>query len=144
MTDAGYFPDGMPVPLPDEVTATFWEGCAAQELRIQRCSNCGKHRHVPAAICRACQSFEYSWDISTGTGRIFSYIVVHHSVHSATDEVVPYNVSVVELDDCGSVLVTSNVVDCSNDDLHIGMPVRVVWEQVDDSLSLYRFTPTDG
>jgi uncharacterized OB-fold protein len=54
---------------------------------------------------------------------------------------VPYNVSVIELDDCGGVLVTSNVVECPADGLHVGMPVRVVWEQVDAALSLYRFTP---
>ncbi len=144
MAESPYFPDGMPVPLPDQLTADFWEGCAARELRIQRCASCGTHRHVPAPICRACQSFEYTWDVSNGTGRIFSYIVVHHSVHPATDAIVPYNVSVIELDDCGGVLVTSNVVDCSNDDLYVGMPVRVVWEQVDDSLSLYRFTRAGG
>ena len=72
---------------------------------------------------------------------MFSYIVVHHSVFPATDAVVPYNVSVVELDDCDGVLVTSNVVDCPNDDLRVGMPVQLVWEQVDPSLSLYRFKP---
>jgi len=134
----------MPVPLPEPATAGFWEGCAGRELRIQKCANCGTHRHVPAPLCRACQSFEYAWDVSKGTGRIFSYIVVHHSVHTATDAIVPYNVSVIELDDCGGVLVTSNVVDCSNDDLYVGMPVRLVWEQVDPSLSLYRFTRVGG
>ena len=134
----------MPVPLPEPATAGFWEGCAAHELRIQKCADCATHRHVPAPICRMCQSFAYGWDVSKGTGRIFSFIVVHHSVHTATDAIVPYNVSVIELDDCGGVLVTSNVVDCSNDDLYVGMPVRLVWEQVDPSLSLYRFTRVDG
>jgi uncharacterized OB-fold protein len=72
---------------------------------------------------------------------VFSYIVVHHSVHPATDGLVPYNVAVVELDDCGGVVVTSNITDCTNDDLAVGMAVRLVWEQVDESLSLYRFSP---
>ena len=31
----------------------------------------------------------------------------------------------------------------ANDDLFAGMPVRLVWEQVDPSLSLYRFTPAN-
>jgi uncharacterized OB-fold protein len=132
----------MPVPVPDAVTVDFWDGCAAHELRIQRCASCGTHRHVPAPVCRVCQSFDSTWDVSKGTGRIFSYIVVHHSVHPATDAILPYNVSVIELDDCGGMLVTSNVVDCSNDDLYVGMPVRLVWEQVDPSLSLYRFQPS--
>ncbi len=131
----------MPLPVPDATTAPFWEGCPARELRIQRCATFGAHRHVPSPICRRCQSFDVVWDVSAGSGTVFSYIVVHHSVHPATDTLVPYNVSVIALDDCGGVLVTSNVVDCANDDLYVGMPVRLVWDQVDPSLSLYRFTP---
>ena len=144
MTESGYFPDSMPVPLPDSVTAHFWDGCAAHELRIQQCASCGTHRHPPAPVCRVCHSFEHTWDISEGTGRIFSYIVVHHSVHPATDAILPYNVSVIELDDCGGVRVTSNVVDCPNDDLYVGMPVRIIWEHIDESLALYRFSRVGG
>jgi len=140
--ESGYFADGMPVPAPDGTTATFWEGCEARELRIQRCASCGLHRHPPAPVCSRCRSFDDAWDRSDGTGRVFSYIVVHHSVFPATDATVPYNVSVVELDDCGGVLVTSNVVDCPNEDLYVGMPVRLMWEQVDASMPLYRFTPS--
>lgn len=144
MTDSRYFPSDMPVPLPEAGTAGFWDGCAAQELRIQRCANCGQYRHPPVPICSHCRSFDHVWDVSQGNGRVFSYIVVHHSVHPATNAVVPYNVAVIELDDCGGALVTSNVVDCENDDLDVGMPVRVVWESVGESLSLYRFTPSEA
>jgi uncharacterized protein len=143
VTDSGYFPDGMPVPVPEPATAAFWEGCAARELRIQQCASCGQHRHPPVPICSRCRSFDHTWDVSRGAGRVFSYIVVHHSVYPATNAFVPYNVAVIQLDDCDGALVTSNVVDCPNDELSVGMPVRVVWEQVDDSLSLYRFTPSD-
>lgn len=143
MTDQRYFPDGLPSPESDPLTAFFWEGCAARELRIQRCRGCGVHRHVPAPICSRCGSFDHGWDVSLGRGRVFTYTIVHHSVHPATEAVVPYNTSVIELDDCGGVFVTSNVVGCANDDLYVGMPVRLVWEQVSPSLSLYRFTPVD-
>jgi uncharacterized OB-fold protein len=141
VTEPGYFPDGMPVPVPDALTAGFWEGCAARELRIQRCAQCGRYRHPPGPICSHCRSFDSDWDVSRGDGRIFSYIVVHHSVYPATNAVVPYNVAVVELDDCGGVLVTSNVVGCPNDDLAVGMPLRLVWERVEESVWLYRFAP---
>src|SRR5919109_3365650 len=121
MTETRYFPDGMPVPVPDALTAPFWEGCAARELRVQKCAECGTYRHIPKPICSRCRSFDYTWDVSRGDGSIFSYIVVHHSVHPATETVVPYNVSVIELEDCGGVLVTSNVIDCPNEDLYVGM-----------------------
>lgn len=131
----------MPLPESEPLTAEFWEGCAAGELRIQRCDGCGVHRHVPSLVCSGCGSFEYGWDVSNGTGQVFTYTVAHHSVHPATEGLVPYNTSVIELDDCGGVFVTSNVVGCAIDDLYVGMPVRLVWEEVAPSLSLYRFTP---
>jgi len=131
----------MPVPVAEPTTATFWEGCAARELRIQRCASCGTFRHPPVPVCSHCRSFDDTWEVSRGDGRIFSFIVVHHSVFPATNDAVPYNVAVVELDDCGGVLVTSNVVDCPNDDLAVGMPVRLVWEPAREGLWLYRFAP---
>jgi hypothetical protein len=39
------------------------------------------------------------------------------------------------------VLVTSNVIDCPEEELSVGMPVRVAWEQIDASPSPYRFRP---
>lgn len=131
----------MPLPASEPATGFFWEGCAVRELRIQRCADCGAHRHVPAPVCPRCRSFEYGWDVSRGNGHIFSYVVVHHSVHPATAAVVPYNVAVVELQDCGGVTVTSNVVGCPNEELRVGMQVRLIWEQVEPSLWLYRFAP---
>lgn len=133
----------MPLPASDAVTEAFWQGCAARELRIQKCARCGAHRHVPAVICSECHSFEHGWEVSRGEGRVFSFIVVHHSVHPATAGRVPYNVAVIELDDCGGVFVTSNVVGCEDDDLHVGMPVRLVWERVSPELWLYRFAPRE-
>ena len=111
----GRYLEGLPLPQADATTEPFWEGCAARELRIQKCSGCGAHRHVPAVLCSRCRSFDYGWDVSRGDGRIFSYIVVHHPVHPATEPALPYNVSVIELEDCGGVHVTSNVVGCANE-----------------------------
>jgi len=60
-------------------------------------------------------------------------------VHAATAAVVPYNVVVVELDDCGGVMVPGNVLDCPPDEVHAGMPVEVVFERVTDEITIPRF-----
>lgn len=69
-------------------------------------------------------------------------MVVHRSTHPATDCSVPYNVSVIELDDCQGVLVTSNVVDCPAKSLRVGMPVELIWEETSPGTWLYRFRPS--
>jgi uncharacterized OB-fold protein len=60
-------------------------------------------------------------------------------VHPATKEAVPYNVVLVKLDDCGGVLVPGNLVDCPPEAVRVGMPVQVVFERVDDEISIPRF-----
>ena len=42
---------------------------------------------------------------------------------------VPYNISIVELPEQAGLRFTTNVVDCPPEDVHIGMPVRVQFEQ---------------
>jgi uncharacterized OB-fold protein len=91
-------------------------------------------------MCGSCQSTAYEWVESAGRGTVYTYTIVTHPVHPATKAVVPYNVVVVKLDDCGGVLVPGNVVDCPPEDVHVGMAVEVVFERVDDEIAIPRFT----
>ena len=50
-----------------------------------------------------------------------------------------YNVVVVELEE--GPFFHSNVIDCDNDDIHVGMPVEVVFEKRSDLLTLPLFRP---
>src|SRR5262249_3815090 len=125
-----YFPEHMPLPLPDRITEPFWEGCKRHQLLIQRCSRCGTYRYGPQPVCYACQCFEWDWIASEGRGEVYSFTIARHSVHPATAESIPYNIAVVALRDCGGVWLTSNITDCDPDDIEIGMPVRVTWEDV--------------
>jgi uncharacterized OB-fold protein len=129
----------MPRPQVEPLTRPFWEAAGEGRLVIQRCTDCGAFRHLPHVTCAACQSAAHDWVESAGRGRVFTYTIVTHSVHPATAEAVPYNVVLVELDDCGGVLVPGNVVDCAPKDVQVGMPVKVVFERVDDELSIPRF-----
>jgi uncharacterized OB-fold protein len=53
---------------------------------------------------------------------------------------VPYVAAVIQLRDCGRVKLTSNVIGCEPELVHIGMRVRILWEDLDEC-SLYRFAP---
>jgi uncharacterized OB-fold protein len=41
-------------------------------------------------------------------------------------------IAIVEIEEEPGVRLTTNIVGCSPDDVHIGMPVQVVFEQYDD------------
>jgi uncharacterized OB-fold protein len=133
------FPSDMPLPQVEPLTEPFWAATREGRLVIQRCTGCGTFRHLPHVLCAACQSGAYEWVESAGHGTVYTYTIVTHSVHAATVAAVPYNVVVVQLDDCGGVLVPSNVVDCAAEQVHVGMPVEVVFERITDEITIPRF-----
>jgi uncharacterized protein len=139
-----YFGDGMPVPEISDDTEPFWAACNRHQLLVQRCASCGTHRFPPRPVCWSCQSLGSAWTESSGHGHVFSYTVAYHTAHAVAVEAVPYNIAIIELDDCGSVLVISNVVACPPDQLRVGLPVQLSWEDRADGQSLYRFRPADG
>ena len=54
---------------------------------------------------------------------------------------VPYMPAVIDPDGAEGARFVSNVVDCEPEDVVIGMPVRVVWNHVSDTLTLPFWTP---
>ena len=138
------FPSEMPRPQVEPLTEPFWAAAREGRLVIQRCTDCGAFRHLPHAICGSCQSTAHEWVPSAGRGTVFTYTIVTHPVHPATKAAVPYNVAIVELEDCGGVLVPGNVVDCPPEAVHVGMAVEVVFERVDDEIAIPRFVRAAG
>jgi uncharacterized protein len=134
-----YFPEGMPIPVIEPLTEPYWSAAREHRLVIQRCTACGTFRHLPHVLCGNCQSRDHDWVASSGRGSVYTFTIVGHPVHDATNEAVPYNVAVVELEDCGNVLVPSNVVDCPPDEVAVGMAVVVEWDRIDDEVTIPRF-----
>jgi hypothetical protein len=128
-----------PLPRPSEDSAPFWEAACRGELRMQRCDDCGHVRFPPALLCARCLSEHAEWVRLSGRGTVYSWIVIHQSQHPAFNADVPYNVAIIELDE-GPRLHT-NLVDCANDRIHIGMPVEVVFDKVSDDTALVKFRP---
>lgn len=138
---SNFFSGGMPVPEISEDTKEFWEACKQHRLLIQRCGDCGSFRMNPAPVCYNCRSFNWDWIESQGRGEVYSYIIVHHAVSPATRSAIPYNAAVIRLNDCGRVKLTSNIIGCRNEEICVGMPVEVVWEDTTPQVTLYRFCP---
>ena len=128
-----------PLPRPSEDSAPFWEAAFRGELRMQRCGDCGHVRFPPALLCARCLSERAEWVPLSGRGTVYSWIVVHQSQHPAFNADVPYNVAIVELEE--GIRMHTNVVECANEDLRIGMPVEVVFEKIDDEITLPKFRP---
>ncbi|MEU6749193.1 OB-fold domain-containing protein [Spirillospora sp. NPDC046719] len=121
-------------------TAFFWDGVNAGELRIQRCADCGTLRHPPGPMCPRCHSPNRDYIVASGRGEVHSYVVHHHP--PVPGRTPPYAVAVVQLEE--GVRIVGNVNGCPPDDVRIGMPVRLVFERMDDELVLPQWTPVDA
>jgi hypothetical protein len=126
-----------PLPRPSEDSAPYWEAAHRGELRMQACIDCGHVRFPPSLLCPRCLSENAEWKRLSGRGTVYSWIVVHQSQHPAFNGDTPYNVAIVELEE--GPRMHSQVVDCPNDEIRIGMPVEVVFDRVNDEVTLPKF-----
>ena len=90
-------PVSKPVPVPSALSAPYWEGLSAGELRLQACADCGQLRHYPRLLCSHCYSRAHRWQVASGHGRIHSYTVAHYAYHPAFAGELPYTLVTVDL-----------------------------------------------
>ena len=136
-----WFPDEMPPPAANAETAGWWDAANDHRLVVQRCRQCATPRHPPGPVCPVCRSTASEWAELAGTGRVYTYTVVRQAFLPALADVVPYVVAVVEPDGAEGVRMVTNVVDIDPEEVEIGMPVEVVWEDMGPELALPRFRP---
>lgn len=132
---------GFLLPDPDDAdNAPFWAGAAVGELRVQRCSSCGRRRIPPRPMCPACRSLENEWEALSGRGAIWSFVIPHPPLLPAYSELAPYNVILVALDEDPTLRLVGNLVASPNGSIgeidphtiEIGETVRVVFSEVGD------------
>lgn len=115
----------------------WWNAINQGELRIQKCTACGTLRHPPRPMCGECRSLDWDSVVATGEGKLHSHTVLHHPKFPGFD--YPVICAVIDLEE-GTRLV-SNVIDCTPEQLEIGMPLRLSIEKVDDEMLLPLFRP---
>ena len=131
-----------PLPSISGFNCPFWQAAHRHEFRLQRCRACGKFWAPNGPVCPNCFSEEYDWEPVSGKGKIASWVVFHKLYHEGFAADIPYNVAFVELAEGPRVI--SNIVGVKNEDLHTGLPVEVVFEDVNDEITLPKFRLAAG
>ena len=119
-----------PLPRPDDASQQYWQGCRDGELRMQRCTPCGHLRFPPRPMCPRCQSFECGWVPVSGRGTVYSWVVAHPPLLPAFVDLAPLVVLLVELEEGDDLRIVGNLLGEGPEDIAIGMPVEVAFEQV--------------
>jgi len=108
----------------------FWRGGAEGELRFLRCRACGTYVHPPAPVCPECHGKDVQPEAVSGRATVATFTLNYQPWVPAPDH--PYAIAIVEIEEQKGLRLMTNVVNCPPEDVRIGMPVRVVFEQHDD------------
>ncbi len=117
----------------------FWKGGAEEELRFQRCRDCQTYIHPPAPVCPGCLSAAIGVEAVSGRATLMTYTVNHHPWIPGFDP--PYIIAIVEIVEQPGLRLTTNLVQCEESDLEIGMTLRVVFEDAGEGVFLPLFAP---
>lgn len=128
-----------PLPSPNALTAPYWQAAHQGELKLPRCEACTKFHFYPRSACPHCGATQLSWQRVSGKGEVYSFTVVHRAPSKGFEELVPYAVAVVALEE-GPHLMT-RLKDVDPAEVRIGLRVQVEFEKQDDETTLPVFRP---
>ena len=119
-----------PLPAITPQGEPFWDALKRHEFVIPKCDNCGDYNWVPYPACRTCLSEAQTWTPVSGNATLFTFTVVHRGPGSFNDD-VPYVIGLAELvEQPRPCLVLGNIVGIDIDQISIGMPLQVAYEDI--------------
>lgn len=117
----------------------FWEGAAAEELRLQQCGQCRRVRYPIGPVCPTCLSDAFTWEVMSGHGHVQTFAVFHKAWAPWMERKVPYVVAQVEIDE--GPRLTTNLLEIAPGDVRIGLAVSACYERIADDIVLLQFAP---
>lgn len=113
----------------------FWAYCAKDELRVQRCENCGHKPWPVAQSCEHCGESAFEWERLSGRGTVVSWCTFDHDYYRGLFP-LPHDVLLVELED--GPLFISNPDGFDRESIVGGLPVKVSFVDAEDKAGPFR------
>jgi uncharacterized OB-fold protein len=131
-----------PVPVPDALSAGYWEAANRGVLALPRCSVCSQLTLPAGALCPRCGSTDPAWTTEPvdGTATVRSWTVVRDSFLPGFAGDVPYVIVDVELDVQPDLRLLGRLTDGPDAPLHVGDPVTVAFDRLDEEFAVPAFT----
>lgn len=128
------------LPVPDEMSAPYWQACARHELKLARCSDCGAFSHPPDVTCPNCHSLEpqFAFEPVSGRGNVMTWILVRHSFLGGFE--LPFLLVDVQLDEHPHIRLIGRLIDGPDTVLKIGDSVTVAFDDLAPGVAVPAFT----
>lgn len=126
------------LPVLDDYNRPFWQGGEDGRLHMPRCQECSYWIHPPAPVCRNCMSDNVAVESPSGDGVVETFTVNYKPWGAGMT--IPYAIAIVQLVEQAGLRLTTNIVGIDPEQVTIGIPVEVVFEQ-DEDIWLPMFRP---
>ncbi|WP_342514784.1 OB-fold domain-containing protein [Sporosarcina sp. FSL K6-1522] len=135
-----------PIPVKTPDNSPYWDAADRHELVLQKCESCKEYLHPPGPSCAKCGSPAVSWEEIGNDiqGTIYSYVISHRPFLPGFQDDLPLIIAQVELDKVPEVKIMANVLDCDYEKIQIGMPVKMIWQDLPEGRSLPQWKPIDA
>lgn len=126
------------VPRVTPESAEYFAGAVRGELRIQRCTSCGKHQHYARLLCSHCGAETLEWITASGRGTVHSFTVIRQNGVPPFNEWVPFVVALVELEEDGARILAT-MPSIAPEEARIGLPVIAEFRPATETVAFVDF-----
>lgn len=131
-----------PAPAITDVNRPYWTGLQEGRLRYQRCPHCANAWLPARPNCPNCLSPDPEWQDASGRAKVLSWVVYHTAYAEHLKSRIPYDVTLVELEE-GPRLLTNVLDSDAGRRLVPDAAVRLVIEH-EEGVAIPRFRLTNA
>jgi uncharacterized OB-fold protein len=131
-------------PLPDlsyKEGAPFWEGTRLGELRFPKCRNCNQFHWYPCVLCPYCHSSDIEWQAISSQPEVYSWTCVRRPIGPIYAIKGVHIIVLAEFPEVPNILLLSNLIQCQPEDVYIGMPLEIIFQNVNEKLVIPVYKP---
>ena len=125
-------------PRPRPVAQPFWDATREKKLLLQFDPSNNRYQFVPRVAGIATGNRKLEWRESSGKGKVFTYTVARRAREPFRGH-EPFLIAMVTLDE--GVNIMANVVNCTADEIKIGMAMKPHWAPLPDGTHLFMVEP---
>lgn len=126
------------LPVRDALSGVWFDAVAEGRLLVQRDPVTGAAQMYPRGRVAGAPEREPEWAEASGRGTLYSFTVVKRSAHREFAGLTPFVIAIVALEE--GCRVTAWVVDVDEAELRCDMPLKLVFREIHEGLTMPCFT----
>jgi uncharacterized OB-fold protein len=131
-----------PLPHIESWGEKFWRIASEEhELSVASCDDCDETFMYPKKFCENCGSDAITMERRSGPFSLYSWSHIENVPHPDFEDVVPYTMGVIEIED--SVRILAQVETDDPYELECDIDVDVYFDEVTDDIAIPKFIPVE-